>query len=58
MKRLLCDLVTVPFDKIREGFFKVVMPRSLREMTPSLLEIAICGYKKVDNVLYRSISFG
>lgn len=50
MKRLLVDLVAIPFDKVKEGFFKIIKVRSLREMTPGLLETAVCGYKKVIRV--------
>lgn len=47
MKRLLVDLLVVPYSKIKEGFFKVVSFKALRDMTPRILENVICGVKKV-----------
>lgn len=51
MKKLLVDLVRVPYNLVKSGFSRVVSFKAFREMTPKILETVICGVKKVNILL-------
>jgi hypothetical protein len=53
MKKLLVDLVRVPYNLVKSGFYRVISFKAFREMSPKILETVICGAKKVFNQLPR-----